>query len=398
MSRDLACPVCDSGDTHEFLRRSNVPVHQNQLMSEATAARDMPRGELAFRACHGCGFVFNPRYDPSLQEYGRAYDNSQMFSPAFQTHVEALVERLSASGGLRRCRIVEVGCGQGDFLRRLVADPQRDNRGIGFDPAYRGPLADLGGRLTFQQRFFDRRCGDVAADVVVCRHVIEHVADPRSLLQGVREGVAHSPRARVFFETPCAEWILRHGVVWDFFYEHCSLFTAQSLRTAFQRAGFRVDRVENVFGEQYLWLEAAPAFDSAPTWDADPGAIPRLAEDYRSAEAERRDRWERILTRLEGRGLVALWGAGAKGVTFANLVDPDARRICCIVDLNPAKQQRFLPGTGHPIVGPAELASRRIASVLILNPNYAAEIRRTVEGLGLELAVVDLMNLGEDCS
>src|SRR5213078_3046347 len=93
------------------------------------------------------------------------------------------------------------------------------------------------------------------ADVVVCRHVIEHIPRPLDLLRAVRQAVAARPHARVCFETPCVEWVLRNQVVWDFFYEHCSLFSAASLATAFRAAGFEVTDVRHVFHGQYLWLE-----------------------------------------------------------------------------------------------------------------------------------------------
>src|SRR5262249_62391260 len=62
--------------------------------------------------------------------------------------------------------------------------------------------------------------------------------------------------AKVFFETPCVDWILDNLVVWDFFYEHCSLFTRQALGRALARAGFAVGRIAHAFGGQYLWGRA----------------------------------------------------------------------------------------------------------------------------------------------
>ena len=50
--------MCSAG-TEEFLRRPGVPVHQNLLMADATAARETARGTLALHVCGGCGFVFN---------------------------------------------------------------------------------------------------------------------------------------------------------------------------------------------------------------------------------------------------------------------------------------------------------------------------------------------------
>ena len=66
-------------------------------------------------ACDACGFVFNRAFDPALPCYGAGYDNAQRHSPAFATHLEALARHLVEERGVRGARIVEIGCGQGDF-------------------------------------------------------------------------------------------------------------------------------------------------------------------------------------------------------------------------------------------------------------------------------------------
>jgi hypothetical protein len=195
----------------------------------------------------------------------------------------------------------------------------------------------------------------------------------------------------VFFETPCVEWILRNLVIWDFFYEHCSLFTADSLSEAFRRSGFIVERVGRLFGGQYLWLEARVAEIVSPVILFHP-ETPGLAHDYAQEEEQLRRIWLDRLFDLATRGKVALWGAGAKGATFANLIDPDARLVDCVVDLNPNKQGCYIPGTGHPIVAPAELTSRGIRSAILMNPNYLEENQRLLAECGI---AVDLMDWSE---
>jgi SAM-dependent methyltransferase len=382
------CPACASGDTREFLRREAVPAHQNLPLADPAAARAAPRGTLALRACGACGFVFNAAFDPALLSYGPDYDNTQSCSDAFGHYLDGLARRLVEERGVRGRRVVEVGCGKGGFLRKLVEYPGADNVGVGYDPAYLGPEADLGGRLRFRRTFYGEGRAE-PADVVVCRHVIEHVPRPPALLRGVRAALAGSPAARVFFETPCVEWILRRRVVWDLFYEHCSLFTRDSLARAFARAGFRVERVEHVFGGQYLWLEATVG-ESALAPPAGAGLV-ELALAFGRHEEARRGRWERRLRRRLARGPVAVWGAGAKGVTFCNLVDPDGTRVAAVVDVNPAKQGKYVAGTGHPIIAPDEAARGGYETFLVLNPNYVGEVRAHLRRLGSGADVVDLM-------
>ena len=115
-----------------------------------------------------------------------------------------------------------------------------------------------------------------------------------------------------------------------------------------------------------------------------------MAAGFAADERRRVAGWVRLLDDLRGHGPVAVWGAGAKGVTFAHLADPDARRVAAVVDVNPAKQGRFLPGTGHPIIAPVRAVELGVTSVLVLNPNYAAEVAAALAGLGSPAAVIDL--------
>ncbi len=382
------CPLCESRRLTQFLLRKHVPVHQNLVVGSQHAARSVARGELDLVVCEDCGFVFNRAFDLARLAYGETYDNTQSCSGYFDAYLDGLVEDMVLRKAVRDCSIVEVGCGKGQFLRKLVSFPGANNRGFGFDPSYVGPETDLDGRLVFRRCYYDASCIDVAADVVVCRHVIEHVPDPMALLRSLRAALDHSPGARVFFETPCVEWILRHRVLWDFFYEHCSLFTAASLSLAFRRAGFVVERVEHIFGGQYLWLEAMVA-DAALPAEQGPGETATLAKAYGEEVETLRLDWQARLLELGVHGKVALWGAGAKGATFANLVDPDCFLIDCVVDLNPNKQCRHIPGTGHPIVAPAELQLRRVKSAVLMNPNYRDENLRLLAAAGIELDLID---------
>jgi len=382
------CPVCENSQLTPFLQRSRVPVHQNLVVTSQGAARSVTRGELDLVACEDCGFVFNRAFDLAQLAYGEDYDNTQSCSAYFNSYLDGLVNDLVQRQGIRNSTIVEVGCGKGQFLRKMVSFPGANNMGFGFDPSYVGPDTDLDGRLGFRRCYYDDTCADVAADVVVCRHVIEHVPQPLALLRSVRSALMRSPKARVFFETPCVEWILRNRVVWDFFYEHCSLFTADSLSLAFERAGFAVERVEHIFGEQYLWLEARVTDAALPAVQSRQ-ATTALARAYGVEDALLQQKWLSQLLELKARGKVALWGAGAKGATLANLVDPECALIDCVVDLNPNKQGHYIPGTGHPIVAPADLTRRGVSVAVLMNPNYREENLRLLAEAGIALDLID---------
>lgn len=383
-----SCPLCGSGRSYGFLKREAVPVHQHLVLHSRADAKAVSRGNLDMRCCDDCGFVFNAAFDPGKLEYGLAYDNSQTFSSFFQGYMDDLVRHMVDTRGVKGSRVVEVGCGKGAFLRAIVEYPGSGNIGFGFDPSYDGPLLAADGRLSFRQEFFGPDSNEVGADVVVCRHVIEHVRNPLELLAAVRSGLGGKVGSRVFFETPSVDWILRNGVFWDFFYEHCSLFSEATLRLAFERAGFSVIEAREIFGGQYLWIEAEFA-DHVPPGGHAGSETPELARLFSASQPELLHRWRVKFSTLLDQGNLALWGAGAKGVTLANLLDPEGACVDCVVDLNPAKQGCFLPGTGHPIVAPRELSARNVRNAILMNPNYMQENQLLLKNAGIPLTLCE---------
>lgn len=383
----MKCPICQFSKTSLFLERFQVPVHQNLLCPSEELARNIKQGSLSMTICKECGFVFNQAFDANLLSYGKDYDNTQICSPMFQAYIDSLIYHLISERGVANKTVVEVGCGKGSFLKSICVDG--GNCGIGFDPSYVGPSILMDGRLRFERSFYGVGCESIPADVVICRHVMEHISDPVGLLKAVRQALVKSPRAQVFLETPDLEWILKNQVFWDFFYEHSSYFTEQSLSIAFEIAGFRVESIRKVFRGQYLWLEAKPSNQKSHNIKTSPGRIPILARQFAEKERLLIQHWQKRLKELRSLGRVAIWGAGAKGVTCANLLDPYCELIDCVVDLNPNKQGRFVPGTGHPIVCYQDLPKRNVATAILMNPNYREENQSLLQNAGIKLDLVN---------
>jgi SAM-dependent methyltransferase len=377
------CPIC-GGIATLLMLRTGVPVHQNLRYATAETARGTTRGDIALHYCTVCGFTFNASFDPRLLDYGPDYENDQTGSPAFADHIADRIERILATCGARGGQVVEVGCGAGTFLTRLVSHPNSTFLGIGVDPAYRGAPRPIEGRVRFRSAPFapDEVPG---TDVIVCRHVIEHIHDPASFLAELR-ACSTSDRTHLFVETPAAEWITEHRVAWDIFYEHCSLFSATSLERAVTDAGFAVTAVDRVFEGQYLWAEAV-AHDGPRTA---PLQTPEDIWDHTASAWGTASRWRGMLLELQTAGPIAVWGAGAKATTFCELADPMADTVACVIDINPAKKGGFVPGTGHPIVAPVR--AREVATVVVLNPNYVDEIAEALSTINPDARTVNLMN------
>lgn len=267
-----------------------------------------------------------------------------------------------------------MGCGKGDFLR-LVCRKAR-SKGVGYDTSFEpGPEPGPGG-LSFHREYLraDRVPGTFAA--VICRHVVEHVPSIGTFLRELR-GIGLAARARVvFLETPRWEWIVAHRAFWDVFHEHCNYFPERTLAHLCRLAGFRVLRQRAVFGGQYQTLELEPNPRRVPatrTVGVPPGtALGAFARDV----SRHRSLLERSIRESAGGHPWGLWGAGAKGVAMVNQLP--RTRPALVVDSNPAKQGGVIPGTRIPIVAPEDPRIARLSFLLVANPNYLAEIRRTL--------------------
>jgi SAM-dependent methyltransferase len=385
------CRVCGTTHVAVVLRRDAVPVLQNATHgSEALAAR-APRGRLTLVACRGCGFVGNDDFDPGAVIYDESYENDQSLSAAFLDHMRGRAAAIMAAvpaGGA----VVEVGCGQGMFLRELRQIAPGDVSLFGFDPSVRGTAPD---GIHVERRFLDREVlasTGKPADAIVARHVIEHVVDPVGFLRTIRQALPDRHACRLFLETPCFDWIAGRRVLQDVFYEHPNYFTAASLTTALAIAGFRPDRIDHVFDGQYLWAEAVPSSPASFVADPQAGAAVDAALAY--AEAIERDigRWR---ARLAGGPKTAVWGAGAKGATFVLLVDPDRALVDSLVDINPSKQGCFAGVSAHPILSPETALSRGARRVLVMNPAYRTEIAATIAALGGDVELIDAGGAGQ---
>jgi len=388
-----SCPLCANPLPRLFFERRGVCVHQNRTCPSAEEARQFRRGDLLLAFCPECGFVFNSAFDPELLDYSPAYENTQTCSPYFQQYLSRLVDSLLTRYDLRDKVVIEVGCGKGDFLRRLCTEGK--NRAIGFDPTYAGPETVEGGAVRFVREFYDSKQAHYAPDFVCCRHVIEHLGSPLELLRAVRQAIGDRPNSVVFFETPSLPWTLDSLSFWDLFYEHCSYFTAESLTWAFERTGFEVLEARPAFDEQYLHIEARPAPTGSRLGMVRPRSLPDLWPKIQAFLAGLEQRLAASEERIDAfcrAGGCAIWGAAAKGATLANAVDSQGRRIRFLVDINPAKQGKYVAGTGHPIVAPAYLKDRngQVAGILNMNPNYLEENRMILSEMRLDIPILQL--------
>lgn len=384
------CPVCAAVSIRPIDYRARTPVLMNRLYPTQAAARASVQGTLDIVACNHCGFAWNRAFEPALVVYDADYENDQTHSAAFAAHIaDRAADVVRAVPADEPIDYLEIGCGQGAFIGDVShAAGKRVRSAEGFDPAWRGldrtgPDGSRIHKVYFTTETAHRLSH--SPNVVASRHTIEHVPDPIAFLSAIRAALGPGSRARLFIETPCIDWILAHGAMQDLFYEHCSIFTAAALRHAMERSGFGRVEVSHVFGGQYLWASGIAGARIEETALPPRGQEPSLATGTAFA-----GKWRQDVQAARQAGAVALWGAGAKGVTFALLTDSGAEIFACAIDINPGKQGLHLAGTGLQVLSPQAAAAQNPKTIFVMNPNYLDEIGETMRACGIEARLVPI--------
>lgn len=349
------------------------------------------RGTLDLILCKGCGHIYNRAFEPDRIAYVTGYDNALGFSSRHRAEVDATVERLIRGYALRGKSIVEFGCGDAEFLAALCA--KGGNHGVGYDPTQQNRVSRVGdGSVKIVAELFSA-ANQKSIDLVCSQHVLEHLAALGSTLSQAR---AILKRGGIgYFQVPNGLVILRDLNIWDLTYEHVSYFSPASLHRALSTAGFCVQRLESSFGGQYLDAEAVAdtTTEIAPVTLA---TYSHFCDDFPAAYATVVSHWkDRVARVIKNSRRVVLWGAGAKAVSFLNILAIAAGDgIEYVVDINPRKDGRFIPGTAQRIVSPDFLRDYAPDTVVVMNREYASEIRSKLESMRLRCDLVTVSPAG----
>lgn len=377
------CPGCRGCKITRITGLSRIPVHSVLLLPTAQEACGFQRGNLVLGFCHDCGLVSNYQYDASLQHYGSRCEESQGYSGTFAAFQRELALRLVERYSLHRKRILEIGCGKGDFLSLLCE--LGDNDGIGFDPAFVPDRLRVpqNGRVRFVQDFYGEKYADIAADFVCCQMTLEHIHPVADFVTTLRKAIGPNRETVVFIQVPDATRILRTCAFEDIYYEHCSYFTPASLQNVFAVCGFEMVDATVEFEGQYITLAAKPAANEGRRNWCSPDDTGALALGFEDRLRDRTQRWRSFLESSNVRGKrVVLWGSGSKAVSFLTGLNI-GREVLAVVDVNPHRHGSYVAGTGHAIIAPAKLREIRPDLVLVMNAVYCKEIREALADMGL---------------
>ncbi len=329
-------------------------------------------GPMQLRRNAQLSFVENGVFDESIAVYDDNYQNSQAHSPQFLAHMTSVLDILKSQFP-KGSRLVEVGCGKGDFFEMVLDDGHFD--AIGFDATYEGNNPKI------EKRYLTN-ADSMQADIVVLRHVLEHIQRPHEFVKTMANIFGN---AAIYIEVPAFDWIEKNQTFFDITYEHVNYFSQAALLKLFDNQSLSNGLI---FQDQYQYIIAnlnnvsddfAIAYNNGD-WEnlSFEGLFPNLIQKI-----------DMIENQLKENGKIYVWGAATKGCMFilhCHLHNRLKDKIASAVDINPGKKDKFLPLSYVPIRAPDAFFKQANDNDLLIisNPNYKDEIYKALcdNGLG----------------
>lgn len=397
------CPICGQEHFTILLQFSDIPVFVNVPLSSADEAKSCPRGNQRIVQCDHCGFVFNSDFEPKKVLYDFDYHAERGNSAYYQRHIGHTLDFIESVRPLKGQYVLEVACGNGEFLAEAVKRGPKE--AVGVDPStsdFKEGSFCLK-KLLFEETYLSHM--SCPADILISRHMIEHILDPLDMLSKFHRAL--SADGILYLETPRLDWILENHSFFDFPYEHCAYYSDHFMEHLLKIAGFEIAAIEHSYDGQYFSIcaikcEAKPVSTRAERKDLhyvqqsccrlmqiytnvnQPGVIQRFCtETLRSDKSD-------LNTSFVPDG-VYLWGAAAKGVMCANILDNWP--ITGFIDRNSYKWGKYIPGTGHLVIAPSQIAYPIVKTVVVENDVYYTEIQDEVNKIDPRILTILLSEL-----
>ena len=385
------CVGCHGNRLVEFFRTEASPVNCGSIPRDRDEAVNATVGEIQLVYCLNCELVHNQVFDFRKVDFQPGYEVALTHSKTFLEFQTGVVSELVSKYDLHEKEILEIGCGDGTFLK-MICNAGR-NKGVGIDPTVpvTGSQPLDSGTVRFIRDYFDEKYVNEIGDFICCLSAFEDIPAPLEFLLMLRRMIGDR-QLNLYFEVFNGFRSIETGEIWSIHYEQCNYFSPATMAHLFERAGFKITNSGTCYqDDQYAFVEAVPLSDfvasselaasDAQSFNKNPPIlICQFAEQFQ----QRSEYWRTRLAELKSNGQrVAIWGSGGKGISFLNAVNA-TDEIQFVVDINPNRQGCYIPGTAQLIVDPHFMIEFQPDLIILTNPIYEAEIRQLVASMNLE--------------
>ncbi len=381
MTRISACRACGHANLLPVLDLGSMPL-ANALLPPSGSIESEPRFPLELVHCPSCSLIQITETIPPEQLFGD-YVYFSSYSRTMLDHAQRLAELLIDRFHLTKdSLVIEAASNDGYLLQYFV---ERGVPVLGVEPAANvAEVARKVRNVPTRTEFFGAdlsrrlRSEGKQADVVIGINVLAHVPDLNGFVEGIRTVL--KPGGAAVIEVPSAMDLFAHAEFDTIYHEHLFYFSLKALRALFSRHGLRIIDVERlrIHGGSLRIYAVSDGAASVSGRVEEELSAEEGSEDFSSfaarVKAVRTEIPAFLKSRRNAGRRVAAYGAAAKGAVLMNYCGLGTDLVEFVVDRNPAKQGKRMPGTHQPIYDPAELLARRPDDLLILPWNIADEI------------------------
>lgn len=332
-----------------------------------TQAINMDKYLLDYVQCMRCSHIWNTLFDYRVIPYEE--NPNKMFNTGalWQLYIKKMLKQLNAYLP-EHPTVIDIGCGNGHFIRDLAKINPTSGRFLGFDPNTSG---ESGNGIEFVPGYFEpiTDIKKYQPDLIIMRHVLEHLEDPAEVLEQLALASLSLNKPIYFFaETPCVDLAVNLGRVVDFFYEHPSQFTKNSFSRLMQLGG-EVHWINTDYGDEVVnGLVRLSVNREAVQQGKDAQIFSKLTQTSK----------QNIIAELnslfESEQSLAIWGGTGKAATFIQHYQLDNDRFPYVVDSDSEKVGTFVPGMGQEIRHSSELTVIPADIIIITTQWRAADI------------------------
>ncbi len=352
MKRCIACgaPLWET----PLLTLDNMPASAQHMPGPDTVEQDKGLS-LDLCQCTGCGLV---QFDCEPVAYYRDVIRAGGYSKTMVELRTRQYSHLIDTYHLEGKRFLEVGCGQGEFLKVLDGFPV-EAYGVEHDPRLAKLARSQGLRVTegFPETE-DTVFPGGPFDVFLSFNFLEHQPEPNTMLQAIWRNLEDDGMGLI--TVPSFEYIMDQSSYYELIRDHIAYYTFDTLMPLLERNGFRVLESEMINRDTLsVIVKKQPQMDTE-----------NLLMSYVNMKKE----IDVYLNYLKAwNKTLAIWGASHQGFTLAATTGL-GRSASYIIDSAPFKQGKFAPASHLPIVPPEHFLEEPVDAVVIIAPGYTDEI------------------------
>ena len=385
----MKCRHCHAPVTLPFVDLGSSPP-SNAYLTPAQMQAPETVYPLRVLVCEQCWLVQTEDFAGFDDMFSAEYAYFSSFSSSWMQHATAYSEAMTKRFGLNaNSCVVEVASNDGYLLRNFkaagipcygiepTASTAKAARDIGIES-----IEEFFGQTLAQQLLTQGR----QADLTAANNVLAHVPDINDFVAGF--AILLKPQGVSTFEFPHLMNLVKFAQFDTIYHEHFSYLSLTAVKTIFKANGLTVFDVEElpthggslrVYAQRSDTGQHAISPRVAEMLKREDDVGMRTAAYYGKTQADavriKRDLWRFLLQAQEEGKTVAAYGAAAKGNTLLNYAGVRDDLVKFVIDLNPAKQNKFMPGSRIPMVGPDVLNTVKPDYMLILPWNLEKEIK-----------------------